>query len=241
MCTVSYIPTKKVGGFILTSNRDEKSVRPTLPPAVYNVNGVELCFPKDIQAGGSWIASNNKGRLCCLLNGAFVAHKKEEWHTESRGKVLIDLSSSLTDAKEYFERRDLSKVEPFTIITADRGSEKVVNLSEFIWDGKHKRFRKLDVAKSYIWSSVTLYTNENVLARKQWFSKFLVDYGASLNSEEILSFHSGKHSNDNSVNLVMERPLGLKTVSITQVTSEKLGYQMNYFDLLKNQKYRCNL
>ncbi|MBK6665833.1 MAG: NRDE family protein [Saprospiraceae bacterium] len=69
MCTVSYMPTKS--GFILTSSRDESKVRKALPPATYHLHGQDLVFPKDILAGGTWIAASERGQVACLLNGAF--------------------------------------------------------------------------------------------------------------------------------------------------------------------------
>lgn len=92
MCTVSYIPKKSAGGFVLTSNRDEKVFRPTIPPLLYELGETKLGFPKDEKAGGSWIAANNNCRLCCLLNGAFVAHEKKPHHTQSRGTILVELT-----------------------------------------------------------------------------------------------------------------------------------------------------
>lgn len=90
MCTVTYIPPSHDNDFILTSNRDEKVHRPTFHPRIYNIRGTEVCFPKDAVAGGSWIAANDRGRLCCLLNGAFTPHEKQSIHTSSRGKVWTE-------------------------------------------------------------------------------------------------------------------------------------------------------
>ena len=54
MCTVTYLPLEN-DGFILTSNRDESPMRKTIPPKKYLENGVELAYPKDQLAGGTWI------------------------------------------------------------------------------------------------------------------------------------------------------------------------------------------
>ena len=81
MCTVSYIPLGQNKDFILTSNRDEKVFRPAIAPAIHKTGDIHICYPKDSKAGGSWIAMNNRGRICCLLNGAFEAHLKQDFHT----------------------------------------------------------------------------------------------------------------------------------------------------------------
>lgn len=234
MCTVSYIPKKISGGFVLTSNRDEKSYRATIPPQIYNEGDTKVCFPKDKKAGGSWIAANNSGRLCCLLNGAFEAHQKKSFYAESRGKILTELTSSDLTPFDFFQQKTLTKVEPFTIITVENKKEQIVAFSEFVWDGNTPRFRELNPNEPYIWSSVTLYNLEQRKLRKQWFAQFLKKINGSLSPENIFDFHSGKHTADNSVNVVMERAGDLKTVSITQVIADDNKFRMKYFDLFNS-------
>ncbi len=241
MCTVSYIPSSNDGSFILTSNRDEKVQRPTFSPEIYNIHDMKVCFPKDALAGGSWIAANENGRLCCLLNGAFTPHEKQSHHTHSRGKVLTDLVASPLDVMVFFSLQDLSKTEPFTIITVEIKEKKVIYFTEFIWDGTKKYLKELDQDQSYVWSSVTLYTDEHRRLRKEWFNSFLSENKSDISSDKVWSFHSGNHTSDNTVNLVMFREEGLKTVSITQVTSHSGKFVMNYSDLLENTSHKISI
>ena len=233
MCTVSYIPNANDAGFVLTSNRDEKSFRPTVVPQIYTIGKLKVGFPKDVQAGGSWIAANGNGRLCCLLNGAFVAHEKKPPYTQSRGTVLLELISSESDASDFFQEKDLLGIEPFTMITLEQHEATVRHFSELIWDGTSKHFRKLNPEESYIWSSVTLYGDEHRHLRKQWFDRFLQEHSGDLSPENILKFHSGSHTGDHSINVIMEREGGLKTVSITQLVPENGKFRMKYHDLHK--------
>jgi hypothetical protein len=231
MCTVSYIPGKKEGSFTLTSNRDEKLFRPTLAPQVYTLENRKLAFPKDEKAGGSWIAMNDNGRLCCLLNGAFEAHEKKSGYAQSRGNILIEAASSSKNPEQFFAEKNLADIEPFTIITLEENTNHVTHFSEFVWDGALKHFRQLNPDENYIWSSVTLYSKENRALRQQWFNTFITEINGSVSPDSILGFHAGKHTDDHSVNLVMEREDGLKTVSITQVIPENGKFRMHYFDL----------
>jgi len=231
MCTVSYIPGKTKGDFVLTSNRDEKSFRATISPQIYEVENKQLAFPKDELAGGSWIAANNKGRICCLLNGAFVAHQKKSVYVQSRGKILIDLVASNSEPKHYFEEKNLVNVEPFTIISIDKKEEQIIGFSEFIWDGNKKHFRELNPNESLIWSSVTLYKTEHRKLRNDWFEEFLHEIKTNITSENILAFHTGTHTNNGSINVVMERDEGIKTVSVTQVFPKNGEFIMKYLDL----------
>jgi hypothetical protein len=234
MCTVTYIPPSKSNDFILTSNRDEKDFRPTIPPEIYHLNGINTGFPKDTKAGGSWIAANENGRLCCLLNGAFVAHQKQEYHKTSRGKILLEIASSKMEVEKFIKTLQLENVEPFTLVIIEQNNEKISSFSEFVWDGKEKHFRELDIETPYIWSSVTLYNEEHRTMRKEWFSRFLEESERDISPEKVFSFHSGSHSNDNSVNVVMKREGGLKTVSITQVIPQNGKLFMRYVDLIHN-------
>jgi len=234
MCTVSYIPFDRNGDFILTSNRDEKVFRPAIAPMIYDTGGVQICYPKDSLAGGSWIAMNNMGRICCLLNGAIEAHEKQAFHTISRGEIPIELATSHLEPQEYFIRKDLSCVEPFTLISIDQNRSRDNSFSEFIWDGKEKHFRGLDYNKPYIWSSATLYTMKNRELRKEWFNRFLLDTVDKISDKNVLAFHSGTHSKNKAINVVMERDGGLKTVSITQVISNGDSLSMKYSDLIEN-------
>lgn len=234
MCTVTYIPPTAESSFVLTSNRDEREFRPTLPPEIYPYGNCKLAFPKDEKAGGSWIAMNDKGNINCLLNGGFIAHQKQEYHTKSRGTVLLEFTASGMSIHEFFTPSDLKNVEPFTIVAIRQRNGKMQDLTEFIWDGNDKHFRQLNINSPYIWSSVTLYNEEHRKMRKEWFQKFYSEHKDSITKEKIFDFHSGSHTLDNSINLIMQREGGLKTVSITQVLSIGNKVQMIYSDLLNN-------
>lgn len=241
MCTVSYIPNKNNAGFVLTSNRDEVSFRPTTKPQIYRLGEKNVCFPKDEKAGGSWIAFNDNGRLCCLLNGAFEDHQKKQYYAESRGIVLTQLASSELKPRDFFKHKNLKEIEPFTIVTIDANGQEVNHFSEFIWDGETSHLRELNPEEPHIWSSATLYSAEHRELRKQWFKSFLTNINGNLSPENIFDFHSGTHTKDSSINVVMERSGGLKTVSITQVFPKKGKLNMNYFDLHNKNTIRVEL
>lgn len=241
MCTVTYIPPSKEQGFILTSNRDEKVFRPTKAPEIYQLNGIDVCFPKDLEKGGSWIASNSNGRLCCLLNGAFIPHQKQPFHTHSRGKVLLELTAFKGTVQDFFENQSLNNTEPFTIISIEHKKGKINTMFEFIWDGAQKHIAKLNPEKPGIWSSVTLYRNNDRELRKLWFKEFLNEYDDVIQKEDVYNFHSGEHTSDQTVNLLMERAGGLKTVSITQVVPVENGFSMKYIDLLNSTEHQIKI
>ena len=195
-----------------------------------------MYFPKDSLAGGSWISVNKNGRTVCLLNGAFVPHKRKAKYAQSRGNILIEVASYENSPENYFKEKILSEIEPFTIISVEKKNREIKHFSEFIWDGNQKYFRQLDSQKSHIWSSVTLYSEEHRELRKNWFKGFLKQINGSISPESILNFHSTSHIDDDSINVVMKREGGLKTVSITQIVSTDLENKMKYLDLHNNSE-----
>lgn len=241
MCTVTYIPPTKKTGFILTSNRDERVQRKAMAPGIHISKGKKLVFPIDSRAGGSWIAASEGGRLCCLLNGGLEPHKKQSFNTYSRGRVLLDFVATDTDIHGFFRSKDLSKVEPFTIITIEHKKESIIHFSESLWDGEKKHYRNLHKKQHYIWSSVTLYNHDEQITRKAWFQKFIQESDTTIKPEDVLNFHSGIHTSDRSINVLMERVDGLKTVSITQVTPLEKSQLMKYIDLVEDRKYEIEV
>ena len=65
MCTVSFVKVKNK--VIITSNRDEKVVRPNaINPKNYIVNGKNVIYPKDPKAGGTWYVINRNNEMKTL-------------------------------------------------------------------------------------------------------------------------------------------------------------------------------
>ena len=73
MCTVTFIPSQhKVH---ITSIRDEKHRRSSASaPAIAEGETGKLMFPRDGDAGGTWIAVHENGNAIVFLNGGFAAH-----------------------------------------------------------------------------------------------------------------------------------------------------------------------
>jgi hypothetical protein len=77
--------------------------------------------------------------------------------------------------------------------------------------------------------------------REQWFKNFIKNISGRITADEVLTFHSGKHTNDISNNLIMERDGGLKTVSITQVLSISDSFNMKYHDLIGKSQHELTI
>ena len=228
MCTVSFIP-KSNDDFILTSNRDESPYRKTLAPQFYKLNKVQLLFPKDDVAGGTWIGASKQKRLICLLNGGFIAHTPKEKYRMSRGVIVIDLLTAEnleTKIKDY----DFSDIEPFTIILVDW--KEHLKLYELIWDGETIHFNKNPLVPT-IWSSSLLYSEKDKKKREYWFSKFL-NSNELLTEDNIIHFHKTAGEGNKETNLVMDRVF-VKTQSITEFSKKNGICVMRYEDLSNNK------
>lgn len=222
MCTVSFVPLQE--GFVLTSNRDEKIYRPTVSPKVYSENDVKLLYPKDERAGGTWIVAKEDGTIIVLLNGAFVNHEKKLNYSKSRGIILMEVISDKNPI-QYFSEMNLDNVEPFTLIIFQNNI-----LTEVKWDENQKYFITKSIRENHIWSSSTLYNQEQKTLREQWFEDFQLKTNP-LTSEKILSFHKNEHSDNVEFGLVINRDEVIKTVSITQLLLQNNTVEMIYVDM----------
>lgn len=227
MCTLTFVP-KSINDFIITSNRDEDPARATISPARYEKDGVQLLYPKDALAGGTWIGVSTQNRFICLLNGGFTIHKRADSYRMSRGVIVTKLLTA-PNFKEAIKNFNFNEIEPFTIIIVEW--EKTAAIFELVWDGTQSHFKEKSWAP-HIWSSSLLYTSESKKLREQWFSDFLLST-LQPNAAEILDFHktAGQKYTENA--LVMDRQF-VKTKSITQVKKEVETIHMRYEDLQAN-------
>jgi hypothetical protein len=233
MCTVTCIPARDK--FYLTSNRDEKLRRsPALPPAVYPLNTGNLLFPKDAEAGGTWIAAHENGQAIVFLNGGFVKHAAEPPYRKSRGLVLLDLVDS-ANAYTTFQSIALHNIEPFTAIIFIEGQ-----LYECRWDGRQKHTKQLAATQPHIWSSVTLYDADVIDKRNSWFDTWL-QQNPGPTGEEILHFHQFTGDGDSHNDLRMNRNGQMLTVSVTQMVVTEDSTHMQYLDLINNRNFTHNL
>lgn len=223
MCTVTYLPLDN--GCLITSNRDEIITRaPAIPPASYEHSGKSLIYPKDPQAGGSWIASSRIASVC-LFNGAFEAHKHEPPYRHSRGLIPIQVlvHDSLT---AFAGTYDLQGIEPFSIVEFLGGQ-----LHELKWDGSQSHLIEHDPSQPHIWASATLYSAEVRAQRQTWFEEWL-DTKPDFTRENILHFHT-QETNDLENGLLIQRASGLRTVSVTSMHHHNSDApQIYYRDLI---------
>jgi hypothetical protein len=229
MCTVTYIPVQN--GFYLTSNRDEKATRLKSDiPKWYDFASGKILFPKDGNAGGAWIALHENRNAMVLLNGGFHNHQYAPPYQKSRGLIYLDIFDHPKPVNA-FEKINLLKIEPFTLIIRQQQQ-----LFEVVWDGSEKSIRELDAEQPFIWSSVTLYTEQVIMNRRKWFHSFHANC-IEMNKTSIVNFHHIAGEGDEANDVLMNRNNEMFTVSITMLHQEQEVSNMYYFDLLTNETF----
>ena len=139
MCTVTFLPLPACGGFLLATNRDESPARgEALPPEQHERSGVSLLAPIDPDAGGTWVAVDERGRALCVLNGDRPPARAPRPDAPSRGLMLLEL---MADPRAASVRRVLEErrvrgsllEKPFKLLVAEPGDAPCVTRIE--WDG----------------------------------------------------------------------------------------------------------
>ncbi len=229
MCTVSFIRTKK--SVVITSNRDEHGTRAlAIPPKNYIIDGQDIIFPKDPQAGGTWFGVANKKTVLVLLNGADEKHNRKPPYAKSRGTIMLEMLSN-SNPKMFWITLNLENIEPFTIILFQENQ-----LFQLRWNGSKKTTTVLDAYQNHIWSSATLYEKNIREERQAWFSDFLSKNNEPLPST-IFDFHQKTKNNDLENGLCIARSNGMKTVSISQCVLESDKLIILHADLVQNDRH----
>lgn len=224
MCTVSYLPLGD-NEFILTSSRDVPYARKSADaPKKFFENDVEITYPKDGEAGGTWIGKSEKNRLICLLNGGFEYHTSRASYKKSRGLIVKELLTA-DETLEGLEKIDLIGVEQFTLVIVDWNKD--LKLYEFVWDGEKKHLKEKE-QEPCIWSSSTLYDKGVKKMREDWFESW--QETNDFNLESILKFHKTAGIGDPCIDVMMDRKLG-GTVSISQLKREDDKISFDYYPI----------
>jgi hypothetical protein len=233
MCTVTYI--KKGNKIIIKSNRDEHIDRPlSTAPEKIQVGNQFMIYPRDSKANGTWFVAKNNGTVYVLLNGADKKHPPNLEYARSRGLVLLELASK-EDYLVGWNNLNLSNIEPFTVIAVAKKT-----LVQLRWNGTQKQTLFLDFNMPHIWSSATLYTDEIIKKRKQWFELFLNENKLNLNSNSLWSFHTQTQCEDKENGIIINREQKMLTKNVTQCVIKDNKLNVSHLDLITNQKTIIN-
>ena len=239
MCTVSFVNAN--GKIIITSNRDEKVIRPqAIEPKNYLINNKKIMFPKDQKAGGTWYAVDEYSNVLVLLNGAEEKHIVTGNYVKSRGLIVLDIIGSSSPFNAW-QTIDLDRIEPFTLVLFEN-----YKLYQLRWNGAEKNVLELDPNQNHIWSSSTLYPAAIREKRANWFTTFLnTTLGATelsaakpeVTQTELFNFHRYTEEKNEEHGLVINRSNLMKTLSITQTVIDKNKVELFHHDLINKHDF----
>jgi hypothetical protein len=142
------------------------------------------------------------------------------------------------NVEEFVRHYDFSGIEPFTLVIVTQND--VLQLTQIRWDGYRLSITPLDAEASYAWSSVTLYSDEVIRQREQWFKDWLQQHPL-VTGKDIQNFHAFGGKEDAENGLIINRNNELKTVSITQIQKTSEQFLMSYWDRMNDRHYRYRI
>jgi uncharacterized protein with NRDE domain len=229
MCTVTYLPLPN-NNFLLTSNRDVSVNRkPASFPIIMETSNGKITFPKDGEANGTWIGSNEKNRTVVLLNGGFESHISNPPYDKSRGLIVREILET-TDFWNYLQTEVLTNIEPFTLLILDWQNE--FQFWEFIWDGERKYFKALNQNQPIIYSSPTLFDASTRSKREQWFKDWLAQ-NPNYEQADILNFHEVAGEGNPHESVFLNRGY-MQTVSVTSIQKQDNLSTIFYHDTISD-------
>lgn len=230
MCTLSILPINK-NQVIFTFNRDESPNRESTPPQLIEDEGESYLSPIDLESYGTWLGVSETGILIFLMNGGFVKHKRKESYKHSRG-LIIPMFYANQGSIAYLDEMDLIDIEPFTLLIYKDNA-----LTHFVWDGRLKFWNNLKNSDAHIFSSSTLYTQENKITRQTWFESAIEKFDSD-HATKILNLHLTSYLQNG-----LRYPGGNKveTVSTSQIIVTEAGARFDYYDLSTNKKWTNQL
>ena len=231
MCVLTFLPNGN-SNYILTNNRDEALARPkAIPPKKYIIHDKQVFFPKDAQAGGTWMATSEDFTVC-LLNGAFENHLPMPPYSQSRGKVILDFFKFDT-VNDFISTYSFDKIENFTLVIVHH--KELLKIREFRWDGTKLHYTSKNPKEAHIWSSATLYSQGIRTERGHWFTDFR-EQNPNATREQVVNFHLNGGTGDAQNDMQMNREGKLLTQCIFQVVKHNQNLSFSFHDLLSEQE-----
>jgi hypothetical protein len=223
MCTASWLHLSD--GYHLFFNRDEKRSRlPAAPPDLLLHNNVRFLAPRDGNAGGTWIAANQRGVTACLLNGAnLTGSEAGVGRTKSRGAILLSCMASPSAATlvAHIANLDLTAWPAFTVVALEPGRPAAL----LEWSGANLT-QQTGFAPVM---SVTSSSYDTAAVRSARHAEFLHLTGPStMPPEEALrTFHRSHCPAPGPYSTCMHRD-DAETVSFSHITVTRSGVTFEY-------------
>lgn len=190
------------------------------------MKGGSIIYPKDIQSGGTWIASS-KDRVLCLLNGKIIT-KINSINKISRGQILLN-NFKFTNTKDFLNQIPLKQIEPFILLQINFTKE--THVQEFNWDGEKLTVESLDTKTPHLWTSTSLY-NKTVNQKRL---DLLLDWRIENQDVNPMRFHLELKDNNHELFELKKEYTDILTTSITSVEINNDNVSFLYSDFISNR------
>jgi hypothetical protein len=215
---------------LFASIRDENPQRrKASSPNLYKQEYLNIICPLDRLGGGTWVGVNDEKQVIILLNGGFKKHERMTEYKMSRGLIVKELLSSIIPVVDW-SIMNLENIEPFTLIVY---SNKM--LFQLIWDGKLKHKFHLDENQPHIFSSSTLYTQEQKQIRSRLFSEFLQRESTI---DDIKLYHFFSEFSNKEYGFFMKRNKDIQSLSCSLIKMTSTEINFDYYDIQANKWYK---
>ncbi len=208
----------------LIFNRDERFSRPSArPPETETIEGTRVLAPKDPEGGGTWIAANEYGLVCCLMNNYSASFTNEpEKQYRSRGLLVRSVSafSDLHCLRAMLDGIDFREYRPFHLIVFPG----VFSPLEWQWDGAE--LREVVAPPPILTTSGSLPRLTKKL-RTRLFRKATDNFTRLIPDEEQLAMHRSRRPWPPAWSVAMKRK-NRGTVSLTRVQVNEKDVVMSY-------------
>jgi hypothetical protein len=251
MCTVTCVPGR---GLALTGSaaerlrvvfsRDEQHTRtPGHAPAAAIHGARRVILPRDPDAGGTWIAANDSGLVCALLNvtacpraretaggrsdsAVPAAHRWPAHVLRTRGLVIDHVIAATTAAGAYGRAHTLETraFRPFRLLVFDRD----LSWMEAVWTGE-RFLRTLGRLAAPLMRTSSGLGDARVIAPRMRLFGAMVRRDTAEPADAQDRFHRHRWPDRDEVSVLMTRA-DARTVSITTVEVGDQGVRMTYDD-----------
>jgi hypothetical protein len=224
MCTVTLIPLDS--GIRMACNRDEARTRPpALPPRVVAFGGRRALMPVDPVSDGTWVAVNDAGLVCTILNAHALARKTPFPPPRfSRGTIIPQLLSAGTLQEAYERSLHLAPADyaPLRLLLADRRCYAQL----YATDATLEKTPPTPITGPLLFTSSGLGDALVDAPRRELFHEF---FTAGRNWREQQDAYQRHFWPDRrAVSVCMQRPEA-RTVSLTVVEVEAELVRMSYY------------
>jgi len=231
MCTLSVLRLSNL--LVITMNRDEARLRHEAGLKEQQKNGIELLYPIDGQAGGTWFGLNNHGVVLALLNRY---QDPQTSGAPTRGNIIPQALAygDFNLVKKHLSDQNYQHYNPFDLLLISPG--ECLHLS---WNGRRLSIYNAN-QEALLLSSSALNTDAVLAKRQERFQQWLTR-SPELSAAAVLQQIHLQHDLGSPADSVLMDRSDAHSKSICQVLLDANGCEFNYYPQDSLQQWRRHI